>query len=204
MKRNDQGSFGIPEPLRQAMEQSKEKREEKNKGEQPLQPPQPEQPEQPKEEVSEVDQTLKALNIEFTQEDFQKLLFKGSIEKDVEIVKGHMTAKFRTLTGNDWDEIDELLARETKDISMTIQGMDIRKSVFVLAYGITELQKKPLSKQIKNDGGEIDTKQMAIARRKVIQQLSPSVTNLMIEKHGALTRIVNLITRDPGTHLKNS
>ena len=195
-----QGSFGIPEELEQAAMKSKQ---------QPTEPAKPvEQPNTTttttKEENTIVDDILKDLGIEFTSEDFQKYIFRGSIEKEVVIVKGYLKAKFRSLIGKEWDEIDEILAGETKDIPMTVQGMDIRKSVLVLSYGILELEGKLLSKVIKLNDTELDTKAMALERRKALLRLAPSVTNIMIEKHGALTMVLNNITRDPGTHIKNS
>jgi hypothetical protein len=195
-----QGSFGLPEQLEQEVLRSQTKKEE---------PPKPIEPIATAEEQitqagkSEVDLILKTLNITFTDEDFQKVVFKGSLEKEVDIIKGRLKATFRTLNTFEIQEVNELLMKEIKEIDMTKDGSDFRHALIHISYGVTHLQGNPLSSLYKNADGTPDYRRMAAERRKKFNEMSPAVINKIIWKHANFTKLLDLITDDPGEYLKN-
>jgi hypothetical protein len=196
-----QSSFGIPEELEAQVNKSKK--------EQPQSIPVEDQPQSAEEEIKEAVKTnaeviLKALNIEISTDDFQQLVFKGSIDKEVEIIKGKLKATFHSLRVKEWEEVDELLTREINEVSMTKEGMEVRKGLLSISYGITHLQGNPLSSPFKMEDGSIDSRKMAIERRKKISEMAPAVVNLMLAKHASFTHMLELITSEPGDYLKNS
>lgn len=209
-----QGSFGIPPEIAKAAERKRAEAEERKKMSQEGEAqaaPTPTPVEEAKAQSEQVDvsgedpqKILEKLGAKFTDDDFQKLLFKGFYETELEIVKGKFKATFRTLTGNEYDELDEILADEIKTIDMTTEGFNARRAMLVISYGITHLMGKPVSKVVVNKDKTVDTKATARERRKVLGALSPAISNLLIQKHGALTVALNLLVADPEKYLKNS
>lgn len=158
------------------------------------------------------DEIFEHLGVDFTDEDFQHLLFKGYVEKDITITKfkgKDFTARIKTLTTHEYDEIDEILTEELKNVSMSPNGYEARRSLLIGAYGVTHLMGKPLTKPIyfsQNHAraGELNTREMSLERRKVLRQLAPPVANRIIELHNALSLATNMIVREPGEYGKNS
>jgi hypothetical protein len=185
--RQPQGSFGIPEKAVPTAP------EENKKEDAPVQ-------------KSEVDLIQESLGIEFTEEDFQQLLFKGSVDKEVVILPGRLKAIFHSLDVDEWQEVDELLTEEVNDVPMTKEGLEVRRGLLSISYGITHLQGAPLSQPImdKKKSGKLDTRKMAKERRRKIGEMSPAVVNIMLAKHASFTRMLDMITAASGDHLKNS
>lgn len=196
------GSFGIPEEMKQAAERNKAKARPEPKVEAPVKEVE-ESEEKPDASKTPYD-ILRSMGADFTEDDFQKLIFKGTYETTLDVVKGRLTAKFRTLSTRDHDEIDEILAKEMKDIPMTEDGLRSRTSMMIISYGVTEISGKPLTKTILTDDKKPDNKAMAMARRAVFLEMSPSVVNILIQKHGSITVAVNMIASNPEENLKNS
>lgn len=225
MKGQSQGSFGIPPQIQEAAERSRAKNSQnvKKAGE-----PQEEVQETPSaapeaaseaaapspagpvindELAKQMDpiNVLQTLGIEFGDELLQQLIFKGFVEQNVEIIKGKLIAKFKTLTVEEFDLVDEMLAEEMNDKKMTNTGFENRRSLLILAFGVMELAGKPVCKPVlEKDKKTIDKVATAQKRREVIQVMAPAVVNLMIQKHGAMTVAFNLIAQDPVPYLKNS
>jgi hypothetical protein len=216
------GSFGIPADM---MAQVEKKRQEKEKVSQEEPTPKLEQAEffpEPKvdEKKAATDEAealmraitpkdlFKDLGVEFTDDDFQQLLFKGFVEKDIVLTtfkKGDFTAKLRTLKTEEYDEIDEILTDEAGRVPMSTKGYESRRAVLIAAYGVTHLMGKPLSKSITLQGSnDPDRKAMALERRKTIRSLAPVVANKLIESHNLLSTAVELVVRNPGELGKNS
>lgn len=207
MKGNQpRGSFGIPPEMQENMERAKltkeaQAQEEKKEVSEPV--PQGAITDKAAEE-SEPKKIFKQLGIEFDDSDFNKLLFSGSIDKEIEIVKGKLRARLKSLTGAEYDEIDSIMSKEANDIPMSNEGFGVRKSMLITAYGLLELNGKPVSKPVKKDNDSIDRKATCLARREVLSQMAPAVSNIIMQKHGALTMALNQIAADPGDLLKNS
>lgn len=151
---------------------------------------------------------LAEIGVEFTDEDFQRLVFKGSITKNIVIthVAGKdLVAEMKTLTTKEYQEVDELLMTEAGFTRMTDDSFKARQSMWTIAYGVAKLMDKPLSRPInKKDTDEPDTKARAQEIRKVFEAMAPGVVNLIVQKHGILTVAVNMIVASPGTFSKNS
>lgn len=200
------GSFGIPEELKEAQERQRTKTESAKE-----QSPVTEEVQLKQEDLSKEakEQTptaiLKKMGADFNDEDFQALIFKGIYEAEIDVVPNRLRAKFKTLIGDEYDEIDEIIANEIKDIPMTNDGLKTRTAMWVISYGVTSLAGKPLSKLIKGKDDKPDTRAMAAERRKVFAAMAPAIVNQLIQKHGAITMAINLIiTANPADNLKNS
>jgi hypothetical protein len=145
------------------------------------------------------------MGAKFDEEDFQRILFKGHYETVIDVIPKKLTAKFRTLTGREYDEIDEIIALEIKEIPMTQDGLRTRTSMWVIAYGVIELNNKVIVKEILNEKGVPSTREMAEVRRKVFAEMAPGIVNMLIQKHGAISVAVNSIISNPdGGATKNS
>ena len=153
---------------------------------------------------------LEEVGIELEDEDFQKLLFKGFIEKEVAVVppiRGSqpLNANFKLLTGNEYDLVDELLGEELKSVNMTNEGFQTRKSMWILSLGITKLMGKPVCQPIMTEDKKVDPKKTARKKRQVLGLLAPSVITKMMAIHGTFTVSANAIVADPeADYLKKS
>jgi hypothetical protein len=201
------GSFGIPQELKDAHERQRAKTQSKPASQ--AEAPQAEAPQEAEvldEAAGEMtpEKVLEKMGAKFTEEDFQRLIFKGNYETDIDVIPGRLKAKFRTLTSQEYDEIDEIIANEIKDVAMTNDGLRTRTAMWIIAYGVTELAGKPLAKPTKDKDGKVDSKAIAASRREIFAAMAPAVVNLLIQKHGAITMAVNSIAADPSGNLKNS
>lgn len=203
------GSFGIPEEIKEAAQRQQERKNRTASSEEPKYEEASQSAPEVKPEAEKVDESrpeniLSKLGAKFGEEDFNQLLFKGTYETTIDVIKGRLTAKFRTLTSDEYDQIDEILAKEMKDIDMTQDGLRTRSSMWVISYGVTELNGKAVTKLVKDKEGKLDVKATAIARRAVFATMAPAIVNLLIQKHGAITVAINTIAADPTENLKNS
>ncbi len=213
------GSMGIPPEIQEAAERARQTSNQNVKKApepgfeqvaseagpvpQPTPVPVPEVTDQQAEAAKPVE-ILKKLGIEFNDEVFQSLLFKGFVEHKVEIVKGRFEVKFKTLTTDEYDLVDELLAKEVQDTSMTNDGFNSRRAMWILAFGTLELAGKPVCKPVLSKDKQVDVVETAKLRRQVLGKMAPAVINIMIQKHGAMTVAINMISTDPEEHIKNS
>lgn len=220
------GSFGVPEELKAAGDRFKEQRDREES-----RPSMDDEPEAPMPRASSDEDAfadedegealrkavdplapLAKLGVVLDDEDFHKVLFKGFVEKDVVIVPAFRTVKalsatFKTLTIKEYDDVDELLAEDARDIRMTNDGFASRRSLWILAFGITKLQGKPLTNVYRGEGAakEFDAKATAKARRAILADLSHGVINRMIHVHAAMTVAIDTIIQDPeAVYLKKS
>lgn len=223
VKRNDgpaKGSFGIPDEMHEQVRKAQEKKDTTKQGDEkpPVEStgedtdfgskPIVEGEEDKDSEDTNPVKILEKLGAKFGQNEFQHLLFKGFYESELPVVGTLLKATFRTLSGKDYEELDETLAEETKMVEMTGQGFEVRRSLLVIAYGVTHLNGKavckPQYKNPKDPSKGIDTKKLAAARKEVFNKMHPGTVNMIIKKHGAMTMALNLIVESPDEHLKNS
>lgn len=149
-------------------------------------------------------EALKGIGVELTDDDFSKIIFRGYLEKEVVVVPSirgsrPLTATFRTLIGREVDETDELMAEDVgHDVKMTNQGYEVRRSMWMLSYGVTQLMGKPVANDVKFSKSEkINTKGTAREKRRVLAALSPAVLAKMMSIHNILTVSINTIIADP-------
>lgn len=145
---------------------------------------------------------LKKMGVELTDEDFQKILFKGYVDKDVQVfpsVRGArgMTANLKTLTGEEYDKADELYGEELADIRGTNQGFELRQQMWILAFGVRKLGGKDIVRPVILKNKSIDEKATARERRGVLQKLSPAVLTKLMQLHSSMTVAINQVVGDP-------
>lgn len=145
---------------------------------------------------------LKKLGVELTDEDFQKILFKGYIDKDVQVfpsVRGArgMAANLKTLTGEEYDYADELYGQELAEIRGTHLGFELRQQMWILAFGVRKLGGKDIVRPVLYKSKDIDEKATAKERRKVLQKLSPAVLTKLMQLHSSMTVAINQVVGDP-------
>ncbi len=212
-----QGSMGIPPEIQEAAERARQRSAQNVKKseeaaeqhdpvkEVPQAQPQTQAPVDDKvAEASNPVEILKKLGIEFDDDTFQSLLFKGYVEHVVEIVKGRFSVKFKSLTTDEYDLVDELLAKDLQDTSMTNEGFNSRRAMWILAFGVLELAGKPVCKPVLDKDKKLDVIETVKLRRQVLGKMAPAVINIMIQKHGAMTVALNMISSNPEEHIKNS
>ena len=208
-----QGSMGIPPHMMQNFEKQRQERAEKSDTPTPApahkDPVQQEAPPvEPNAEVAEEFEPttiLQRIGVTFTDDDLQRLIMKGFFETKVDVIPGKLTATLRTLLGDEYDKVDELLAEDAKNKAMTNDGFQTRRAMWILSFGVIKLNEKPLfAKEVDSKGKKKTPIDIAKARREVLGALAPAVTNLLIRKHGALSVAINAIVEKPEQLIKNS
>lgn len=194
------GSFGIPEELKQQMDDARKAKE--------AMPP----PEEPVLEEEEIEtkpapamvqpkdpvEILREIGIEPKDEDFHSLVFRGYVEKTVVVTKNpfsgkEFTAKMRTLTAEELDYVDELVAEEMESIKMTQIGYEARRAMTLLSFGVTELDGNPLTKNVYDESKTFLPKETAQKRRKVLSKLSPTTIDLLMGLHNKIVTSYSLL-----------
>ena len=151
----------------------------------------------PKEMLAEV-------GVELNEDDFHNLVFRGYIEKDIEVVKNPisgkpLTATVKTLTAEEVDLVDELLVEELETTKMSNAGMETRRSVWIGAMAVTKLMGRPLVKKPPVDeNGDVDIKAFTKAKKSVLIKLAPFVVDKIIQKHATIVTSYNLILNNNG------
>jgi len=145
----------------------------------------------------------KELGVDFNPDDFHRLLYKGYVEKVIDIcynpkTKKQFTATFKTLTGDEYDYADELLAEELKDIEMTRAGLDSRRSMWILSFGVTKLDGREVVKPVVTNG-KFDGKATAKARKNVISAMSPAILNRLMRMHAIFSLQLDRLVESPNS-----
>lgn len=227
---NFKGSFGIPQHMRAALEQSEKAKQEG------LEPPQSERPsvdgdmpqayadegfdttDEPASATKDTPTPLKdplqvlkeEYNIELTSDDIQRIIFKGYTEKDATVIPSIMgsqplVATFKTLTGTEYELADEMLAEEIRDVRMTNDGFSTRRGMWLLAYGLKKIQGKLYyTPKFLDDAKKVlDKKGTLNARKDKLGDFSPVVLAKMMAIQSDLTIAVNYIfSHDNGEIVK--
>lgn len=160
---------------------------------------------------------LKRIGVELSDDDLFKIIFRGYLEKEIVVVlpvggrTKPLVATFRTLTGEEVDAADELLAEEIGDTKMTNDGYHTRRSMWILSYGLTHLAGKPVcnpveyTKSKSEDAPKFNMKATIKLRRKVLSTLNPGVLAKMMHLHSIFTVNINAIIANPeADYLKKS
>lgn len=221
---NMKGSFGIPPALREAEERIKQSREqgefrpdfESDPYDQPTQEEEAEAEGGSEEQLESKNDQLTMKNplevlkesfgIVLEDEDFHKILFRGFVEKDIEAVppiRGSkpLIATIKSLNGNEYDLVDELLAEDIRDVRMTNDGYSTRRNMWILSFAITKLQGKgyvnPVMMKDHEGKDTLDVKATAKKRRAKLATLNAAVLTRLMKIHGQLTLAINAIMEDP-------
>lgn len=221
---NFQGSFGIPQHLKEAEEEFRQKKSdrearpdfESDPGEMPP-AEMDEEYESSEQAESEIEARAKMnpiealeadFGIKFEDEDFQKILFKGYLEKDIVAVPSirglkPLVVTLKSLNGEEYDLVDELLAEDIRDVRMTNDGFATRRNMWILAVAATKIQGKPIpmgGPEFTTDASgkkEVDVKATVRKRRSNLAKLNAAVITRIMRIHGQLTLAINAIMEDP-------
>lgn len=146
--------------------------------------------------------TLREMGIEPSEEDFHNLIFRGYIEKEVEIVKNPvskkpLTARLKALTAEEVDLVDELLIEELDGTRMSNEGLEARRSVWLMSVAVQKLSGRDLVKSPPLDQqGKTDAKALAKAKRAILVKLNPYIMSRLVQKHAALVSCFNALLNE--------
>lgn len=217
------GSFGIPDQMKEAHKSFVEKRDSQNmppdaegEGEGEEQEAEEgetlnEEPETAKETKSQdpLDFTrmsprkaLASVGITMTDEDFHSVLYRGFVEKNVELTPAlgsvkPMVAKIKTLTPDEYNTVDELVAEDIESIKGTTAGFQVRRELWTVAFAVIEINGREIAKVKRSKDGEADIKELARERQKMLKQLSPAVINKIIRTVQVMGWAIAAIVEDP-------
>lgn len=163
--------------------------------------------EKAQEKVATALENLKGIGVDLTPQDFRDLLYKGSIEKEIKLSFDPTTRKpvlgiFKTLTPGEFDELDECIADEVKDLTVTRQGLDERRSGWTMAFVLLGMEgarfvPKVVVKKDEAGSDATDTKAMAKLRKRYISRLNAQLVNKALAIHNVLTTNLRLVMEDP-------
>jgi len=203
------GSFGIPPDIKEAHD--KKVAEAAARNEAPPPPPQAEDwpmgeaVDQQEEDEAPALETpidiLRKIGIELTEKDFTDFIFRGSVSKVVNVAsnplgEGQLTAKIKAITTGELDLVDELLAEDIEKGNLTRDGLDNRKSLWILAFAVIELNDKPLARPVIDKDKVYLPKETARERRKVLSELNPAIVNKLINLHATFVSCLNSMIMD--------
>ena len=239
-------SFGIPQEMKDAMAMHREKTEREQQrpqeareaepaaGQPAMQPDEgfdiPEdQPAEPAAAAPEeagaapvpdqfdLTKVLDDLGIELTEDDLHNLLFKGTLEKRVTLVKTstrEFIVDFKTLTGEEMRVSDTMLSELAEREAMTRNGAETNRSMMHLAFGVVRIQGKDvapiaaagpeeekLSLNEKSERRRVRLRKTAENRLAVLQSLSPMILDKMIRTHARISMACNYVVEDPNSPL---
>lgn len=132
---------------------------------------------------------LADLGIEMTPEDWSNIFFKGYVEKTLTVAyipdpvkktSKPFTVTVRTLTAEENDVVDSLLAMDTKHVEMTLDGFNNRKQMWALACALQKINNMPICKpkfkeSDKSKDKVIDIPATVKEKRNIISNMSPAV-----------------------------
>ena len=205
------GSFGIPPRIAEAGQKAREEAQARDEAEANPAPPEDKIIFEKEEtidddSVKEFDpiNVLKALGMEFKEDIFQKLIFNGYVDHTMKVLS--IPVKFKTLTIEEYDLVDQLLAEELNAKQMTKDGVENRRALITLSFAMQEMNKKPITKPIMIGAGkekELDIMETSKERRVVLTKMSPVFVNQLIKHHTSFTIAFNYIATNPEKYLKN-
>jgi hypothetical protein len=217
------GSFGIPPEAQEAAKTFQDKKtaadmedddeglgasdeSEEEESEHTLPPPEPPKT-YPSETVNDLTKlkpraALKAVGIELSDSDFQSIIYRGYVEKEVELVPSvggikAMTVKLKTLTPEEFNLADELVAEDLETIKGTNAGFQIRRELWNVAFAAIEINGREIAKVKREKDADPDLKELARSRHKILQQLSPGVINKLIKTVTIMGWAISSIVEDP-------
>lgn len=209
------GSFGMPPEMQENLRRHQESKEVKKDAPPPVVDEDAAAPAPIVDEaVVEEEKTdpltpiLKNLGIEITDADVESMIFKGSISKEIMLVnlaKRPLKGTFRTVTADEWEQIDELWMEEAKDKLISHEGLDNRRSMWVMSYAVTHLNGNPLSKPIYLEGTkELDSRAMARQRHKALKNLDAMLINKIVKTQSAFAMAMRMMMENPDGNFTNA
>lgn len=167
-------------------------------------------PESSADKIKTPRELLAELGVDITPDDWSDLFFRGALEKTLQIAEmpqpdgttKPFTITVRTLTGDEYDMADELLATELQSTNMTRDGMDTRKQMWVFSFALTKINGRPICKPVvitdpKTKTETPDPRGTAKLKRKVLSQMSPVVLRMALDKYWVFVNQITLLTSDP-------
>lgn len=150
-------------------------------------------------------EVLKELGVPFSEEDAHDVIFRGYIEKEIVVFpamggRPAVRYSFKTLTGQELDLVDELLAEEIKETRMTQDGYTTRRNMWILSFGLVKANGNDLPRVTTKgrDGVEmVDLHATARARREALSRMNSWVITLLMRTHTKMALAINAIIEDP-------
>lgn len=154
---------------------------------------------------------LAEMGVEITGDEWSSVLYKGFLEKELKIldVPDKKTKQlkpfkmtFRTLTAEEHDLADALLAEEVRNTNMTKEGYDNRKQVWHFALALQKVDGRvfcdPLLKPNPDtQKDEVDRTATAKKKRQLVGKMSPSVVSIASTKFWRFKGLIDLLLEDP-------
>lgn len=145
---------------------------------------------------------LESLGVKLEDQDFHSILYRGYVEKDVEIMPAlggvkAMVVKLKTLTPEEYNLIDELLAEDLDAIKGTNLGFQARRELWTISFAVLDINGRELGKVKREKDGSVDLKELARSRHKMLSQLSPAVINKIIKINSTMNWAITAIVEDP-------
>lgn len=155
-------------------------------------------------------QVLSEMGIKISSDDWSDLFFRGVLEKTIHVADmpqldgtvKPFNVTVRTLTGDEYDQADELLAEDMQTHQMTRDGLEARKQMWVFSFAIQKVNGRPICKPSvivdpKTKAETPDPRGTAKAKRKVLSQMSPLVLRMALEKYWLFLGQITALTADP-------
>lgn len=220
-QRQSSGSFGIPPEVQEARKTFEEKKAAAAAAETGSDEEMDESDEEGEEEVEAAPEAeaeakgpvkdplqqsprkaLAALGITLTDADFHSILYRGFVEKDVEVMPAlgsikPMMVKLKTLTPDEYNVIDELVAEDLEKLKGTNLGFQARRELWTVSLATIDINGRELAKVKRGKDGEPDLKELAHTRQKMLKQLSPAVINKLIKTVTMMGWAISAIVEDP-------
>lgn len=171
--------------------------------------------EEPQEDSSDTAKTnpkkiLAEMGVTLTGQDWSDFIFKGYMEKRILIAEipsddGELRpfyATFRTVTGEQADAADGLLAEEVRESQMTVDGVGTRREMWNLSFAIQKLDDKAVCKTVTTtDPKTKETKPDLIAtvkeKRKLLSKMAPMILQTLMSKYWTFLGQVKAILENP-------
>ncbi len=155
-------------------------------------------------------QLLADIGVKISADDWSDLFFRGSLEKTIHVADmpqedgtvKPFSVTVKTLIGAEYDDADGLLADEIRDLSMTRDGMETRRQMWIFAFAIQKVNGRALCKPVtKVDPATKqvlpDPKGTAKAKRTVLSQMSPLVIRMALDKYWIFLEQMNALAANP-------
>ena len=145
---------------------------------------------------------LNAIGLSLTDQDFQSVLYRGYVEKEMELVPAiggikPMMVKLKTLTPEEFNLVDELVAEDLENIKGTNTGFQVRRELWNVAFATIEINGREIAKVKRDKDTEPDLKDLARKRQKILQQLAPGVINKLMKTVTIMGWAISAIVEDP-------
>lgn len=153
---------------------------------------------------------LAEMGVTLTGQDWSDFIFKGYMEKRILIAEvpsddGALRpfyATFRTVTGEQADAADGLLAEEVKSEQMTVDGVGTRREMWNLSFAIQKLDDKAVCKPVtitdpKTKEVRPDILATVKEKRRILSKMAPMILQTLMSKYWIFLGQVKAILENP-------